>query len=1342
MALNVNGGSLEIELRINDSQFQAELLSMERQLNQVTEAAKEESAAIESVAKKAATAIGEYLNVSAAKNFLQQMIKVRGEFQQMEIVFSGLLQSKDKADQLLSQVADLAAKAPFSIEDATQGAQQLLAYGFQAEEIVGTLGMLGNVASGVGAPLNDIVKLYGNLRTEGQASTEDIAQFTGLGIPIIQELSKQFGIAAEQVDIMVAAGQVGFPEIQQAFQNMTGVGGAFFGLMDDQSGTLAGRINNLGDAFTLMLNDIGQSTEGVAGTAIDALTTLVEHYQDVINIIEILVASYGAYQAAIIVVNVMEKIRATQLLLQTVGVTALTAGEFLHYQALVIAEKAQKLLNATMLSNPYIAIATILAGLTAALLLYGDSGVEVTSKQELLAEASKKVADSVDEQTAKIRPYLEILKDVNATEAERLAAYQQLAAIDSKLVAGIDAKNVSQQKLTENVHNYIEALRNQMKLETDQAAVTASLKKEQELREKVARYQKQIDDATPDLNATGLFGGFIRDNAQSDIQIGGYLRDLYSKKLEEQEKTTNDLATDQIKAQAASQSKNTVAAKQTNDQLISQANSLEKIRAVRDSIEKGYKGSTVDKDRAQLAKDLLAADQKTKQLDPYSSIKKSAEAAHQESSKLKDLMNQIQDLERKADTIRQQDGDTPEAIDKKIKDLKAQAEKLKAGKGVLGKIDLAGNLVLDDAKAKAAAKDITNKLNSELSNINVSLTTVAPNSNEELQLKKAAIDEQTALEIEATKKQYTNDLSSQQALTDKIAEIKARARKQESDLDREYARKAVDEQLKDIKEQTAIKNIGDQRIVDDPLSSANQKYAAQQNILNRNKESLQKMLEVLAKFGSTGLADTKELNHEMTQLALDIAGVNSELKKTGDQHFLDVLQELPKTLSAASSGLRQLSSDVAGSNKGLADTLEIMSDLLGGISQIAQIGGIVGGVASGRMSAEDGGSAASSIGGLAATGAAIGSIFSPIGTIIGAAAGALVGVVASALKGGQKVRESIQKTYEAIYAFQITQELGEYKINEQLRDRALLKAQEIKLTLQGLKAQEDTLKVGQQQNEQDQARLLALLQGEQFITGVSEQKYGGFLGLWKKSEPVNQYAALLGMTADEIEKLYTSGQLDGRARSLYEELKQLQDEGKNIQQQLEDLQAQAAQVFTGTTSDSIEDSIVNGFSNGLFAAQDFADNFESLMRQAALNSLKYQYLEEPLQAFYDQFTNAAESDNVLTAQEIADLQDRYDQIIENAGEQFQQLQDITGLELATGSSDQNSLSGAIKGMTEQQADLLAGQFGGLRLTAIEQLQVATQHLSVLNLIKTDTANLVSIEARLRRIETVGIKIIK
>lgn len=630
------------------------------------------------------------------------------------------------------------------------------------------------------------------------------------------------------------------------------------------------------------------------------------------------------------------------------------------------------------------------------------------------------------------------------------------------------------------------------------------------------------------------------------------------------------------------------------------------------------------------------------------------------------------------------------------------------------------------------------EINRAVADINNRLAVSPKGSGEEYDLRRQLMEQQEALDIARAQSQINNE----QQLAQRTKEIHAKALVDRKKLDDQYADQWLDRQLKLIKAEADAQNVALQKVLNDPTATQNQQYKAQRGILTNQAKALEDMWRLASNKAKAATGDTRKAAQEAEKFKTELEETNNAIDNLDSKHIIDTFGKIGSTLDVASNALHSFASDLKGVNNGLSDTLDTMADLLSSVGQLAQVGTIIGGVASGRMTAQQGSSAAGSIGGFAGAGAAIGAAFGGFGAPIGAAIGAVVGFVASLLKGGKAVRESIQKTYEAIYSFQVNQELGEYRINQLLRERALLKAQEVKLTLQGLKAQQDALALNQKQNEQEQARILSLLQGEQFITGVSERKYGGFLGLWKKSEPVNQYAALLGMTADQIEKLYQSGQLDGRAKALFEQLQRLQQEGEDIQSQLEALQQQAKEVFTGTTAGSITDSIVDGFANGLFAAQDFADNFEALMRQAALNALKYQYLEEPLQAFYDQFAAAAQSDNVLTAAEIADLQDRYNQIIKNAGEQFQQLQDITGLNLGTGSADQNSLKGAIKGMTEQQAELLAGQFVGLRLTAMEQVQIATQNLSVLNRIKDDTANLASINAELRSIRTVGVKIIK
>jgi tape measure domain-containing protein len=114
------------------------------------------------------------------------------------------------------------------------------------------------VSAGVQAPVNEIAELYGKARVQGRLFAEDINQLTGRGIPIIQELAKQFGVSDSEVKNLVESGQVGFPAIERAFASMTSEGGRFSGMMDAQSKTTAGLFSTLKDTINEVFLTLGQ----------------------------------------------------------------------------------------------------------------------------------------------------------------------------------------------------------------------------------------------------------------------------------------------------------------------------------------------------------------------------------------------------------------------------------------------------------------------------------------------------------------------------------------------------------------------------------------------------------------------------------------------------------------------------------------------------------------------------------------------------------------------------------------------------------------------------------------------------------------------------------------------------------------------------------------------------------------------------------------------------------------------------------------------------------------------------------------------------------------------------
>jgi len=311
MALSTTGGGLYFDSTIDDSQFGAAINRMNNEINGLSNNVKKQGSDLENFANRAAKAATAFFSLQAAEGFIEKMIQVRGEFQQLEVALTTMLGSKEASNKLMGQMVQLAATTPFTLTEVAKSGKQLLAYGFAADTITDTLTKLGSVAAGVSAPIGDIAYLFGTLKTQGRAFTKDIREFSGRGIPIIAELAKVLKTSEANVSTLVEAGKVGFPEVEKAFNNLTSSGGMFYNLMKEQSKTLTGQLSNLSDAWDNMLNSLGKSQEGIFSSGIAAVTELVQNYDKVLSIITVLTAGYGVYRAALLATAAVDKIGLT-----------------------------------------------------------------------------------------------------------------------------------------------------------------------------------------------------------------------------------------------------------------------------------------------------------------------------------------------------------------------------------------------------------------------------------------------------------------------------------------------------------------------------------------------------------------------------------------------------------------------------------------------------------------------------------------------------------------------------------------------------------------------------------------------------------------------------------------------------------------------------------------------------------------------------------------------------------------------------------------------------------------------------------------------------------------------
>ena len=297
------GGALAFKATLDIDDFKVSSEAMGRYIknasdNAVLEANRMEQSFL-TFAQNGARYIVSYLVGQGMMSLVQSIVQVRGQFQQLELAFNTMLRSTEKSQVLMSQLVDTAAKTPFDLTSIAQGAKQMLAFGSNVGSVVDEIVMLGNVASGVSAPLGDLIYLYGTLRSQGRAYTVDIRQFAGRGIPIYEELGKVLNVDRQELNKLVTEGKVGFPEVEKAFKNMTSEGGIYFNLMQEQSKSLTGMLSNLGDAWDSALNKIGKDNEDLFAGAIQGAIDLVENMDEIIRIVQAVTIAYGSYKAAI-----------------------------------------------------------------------------------------------------------------------------------------------------------------------------------------------------------------------------------------------------------------------------------------------------------------------------------------------------------------------------------------------------------------------------------------------------------------------------------------------------------------------------------------------------------------------------------------------------------------------------------------------------------------------------------------------------------------------------------------------------------------------------------------------------------------------------------------------------------------------------------------------------------------------------------------------------------------------------------------------------------------------------------------------------------------------------------
>lgn len=441
--------------------------------------------------KRTAAEIG---GLVAIKKFGSDVIEATGKMQQLQVALSTILQDKSKADQLIAEIVQFAAKTPFNLDDVATGAKQLLAYGSSADNVVKELSMLGDVASGLQIPIGQLIYLYGTLRTQGRAMTVDIRQFAGRGIPIYEELAKVLGVSKDQVGELVKEGKVGFTEVEQAFKNMTSEGGKFANLMENSAGTWPQRLSNIEDTLFQKMNEFGNKYKEVFEFGIGTAEDLVESLDDVLSVMGGLIAAYGTYKAALITAAVAQKAVGFVESIRLIG---------MYRKELGLATAAQQAFNIASKSNVYVTLLATLVGIGTAVYMFTKRTNEATAAQETLNSVNKKANEEFSKQAATVDRLSSVLKSETSSLDQKKKALSDLQAIIPSYNASLDEEGKLINNNTEAIKSYLTQLEKQIRMKAAQEEL-------EELYRKKRTQEKQQKIATDNYNeAKSLYNSSV-----------------------------------------------------------------------------------------------------------------------------------------------------------------------------------------------------------------------------------------------------------------------------------------------------------------------------------------------------------------------------------------------------------------------------------------------------------------------------------------------------------------------------------------------------------------------------------------------------------------------------------------------------------------------------------------------------------------------------------------------------------------------------------------------------------------------------------------------------------------
>ena len=451
-----------------------------------------ESASTVDVSRQIETAMGnmakKVFSVLAAKEFVSQVIEVRAEMQMLNKSFEVLLGSKDKADLYVKEIKDYALVSPLSVSDVSKAAQTLLGFNVEAEKTIPIIKSIGDISMGDSQKFGSLTLAFSQMSAAGRLMGQDLNQMINAGFNPLQVISEKTGKSIAQLKKEMESGAISSQMVADAFSSATAEGGKFHGMIEKSADGIRNAQNQLTGAIQDTLNSIGESQEGIIKGSYEVATSLVQNYDKVGRVIAGLIVTYGAYRTALMLATIAENGHSVSMLLTR--------------ERILLVRKAQQLLNATMLANPYVLFATIVAGFAATMWVLHDSTTAAEKAQKQLNKEQEEAARKKQELTSKTDSLISKINSETESVYSQVKAYKELIKLFPELgnMTFEEFKSLPQDQQKKTLSNISE----KREVEDAIGAYEADLKRIEELKKQIKEVGEEVTYSQTSSNVNKL----------------------------------------------------------------------------------------------------------------------------------------------------------------------------------------------------------------------------------------------------------------------------------------------------------------------------------------------------------------------------------------------------------------------------------------------------------------------------------------------------------------------------------------------------------------------------------------------------------------------------------------------------------------------------------------------------------------------------------------------------------------------------------------------------------------------------------------------------------------------